>query len=347
VDLVREYRWIRGVALRDPAVSVSEPLIGLTAGGGGHTGYAVAIAQRLAGRARLFFFVSAGDKWSIGRVKGLGGLLEVPRLRSPDKLVPAIMTLHRLAAAYLRSLRGMPRGLSLLVSTGSSQAVAPSLAAKTLGKRLLNLECSDRIATPTRTARLLYRFADETLLAWEEQLRFYPRGVVVGPVYEKAEHKPYKGGYVLFTMGTYGYKELFDQVVRLSLEKAVVQTGKIDPEPYRKARPGWVFFDFDPDIGKWIAGADVVVTHPGVTALSAALAYGKPVVIVHNPRWALAGTREDARMLAEKLNGVFLEEMDPPSIMSAIREAESRPPPRYPDGAENIAKLILSYAQEH
>jgi len=314
--------------------------IALTAGGGGHTGYAVAIAQRLVNRARLLFILSSGDSWSLKRVNKYGGVVEVPRLRSPDNPVPVMFTLHRFLEAYFKSLRSLPRELNVLVSTGSNLAVAPALAAKTLNKPIVNLECADRIVTPTRTAKLLYYLADVTTVQWEEQLKIYPKALVTGPVYEKPEYEPYSGGYILVTMGTYGFKEFFDNLVKLNYERVVVQTGRVDPGQYRRVKPNWVFFDFDPDIGKWIAGADVVITHPGITALNAALAYRKSVVIVRNPRWVLAARREDAALLAEKLNAVFLEDITTESIERAVREAERRKPPQYPDGAEKLTKIL-------
>jgi UDP-N-acetylglucosamine--N-acetylmuramyl-(pentapeptide) pyrophosphoryl-undecaprenol N-acetylglucosamine transferase len=314
--------------------------VGLTAGGGGHTGYAIAIAQRLMGKARVFFVVSSGDLWSLKRVLRYGSVLEVPRLRDPDKPLPIIFTLHRFIKAYFKTLRSLPRDLDVLISTGSNLAIAPALAAKTLRKPIINLECGDRLATPTKTAKLLYRVSNITIVQWEEQLKMYPKALVVGPIYEKPEYKPYSGGYILVTMGTYGFKEFFDNLVKLNYERVVVQTGRVDPEQYRRVKPNWVFFDFDPDIGKWIAGADVVITHTGITALNAALAYRKSVVIVRNPRWVLAARREDAALLAEKLNAVFLEDITTESIERAVREAERRKPPQYPDGAEKLTKIL-------
>jgi UDP-N-acetylglucosamine:LPS N-acetylglucosamine transferase len=314
--------------------------VGLTAGGGGHTGYAIAIAQRLVSKAKVFFVVSSGDLWSLKRVLRYGSVLEVPRLRDPDKPLPIIFTLHRFIKAYFKTLRSLPRDLDVLISTGSNLAIAPALAAKTLRKPIINIECGDRLATPTKTAKLLYRVSNITIVQWEEQLKMYPKALVVGPIYEKPEYKPYSGGYILVTMGTYGFKEFFDIFIKLDFERVVIQTGKVNPEPYERIKPNWVFFNFDPDIGKWIAGADIVITHPGITALNAALAYHKPVVIVHNPKWILAGTREDAKLLAEKLNGVFLEEINLENIKKAIKEAENRKPPIYPDGAEILVKIL-------
>ncbi|MEM1620164.1 MAG: hypothetical protein QXU97_04235 [Fervidicoccaceae archaeon] len=319
-------------------------VVALTAGGGGHTGYAIAIAQRLLGRAELIFVATDGDSWTERRASRLGRLFSVPRLRSPDDPRPLLLSAGAFARSLARSLRALPRDLGALISTGSNQAVAPALAARLRRAPVLNLECCDRIATTSAAARYLYRLgiASRTLLQWEEQLELYPRGEVVGPVYELPEREPFDGGYVLVTAGTYGYEELFDELLESGLESVVLQTGRVSPAKY--ARPGWVVFDFDPDFGRWLAGARVVVAHPGVTALNAALAYGKPVVVAHNPRWRLSVTREDARLLAEKLNGIFLEKVDARELRRAIEEAEGRRPPSYPEGAARAAEIALEEA---
>jgi UDP-N-acetylglucosamine--N-acetylmuramyl-(pentapeptide) pyrophosphoryl-undecaprenol N-acetylglucosamine transferase len=315
----------------------------LTAGGGGHTGYAVALAQRLTGRVELTFIVSEGDLWSFQRVSRFGDVMELPRLRSPDNPKPAILTIHKFMNSLIKSYFKLPQDTVALISTGSNIAIAPALATRVRGGYVVNLECVDRIVTPTKTAKILYKFSNITVLHWEEQLRHYPKAVVVGPIYEKPVYEPYNGGYVLVTAGTYGFKEFFDELIKLDLSKVVVQTGMVDPEPYKRLRPNWIFFRFDPDFSRWIAGADVVVSHLGLTLVNAALGYGKPVITIHNPKWRLAGSREDAKILTEKLNGVFLEEIEASKILRAIKEVEGRKPPKYVDGAEELVKLLSEY----
>ena len=165
--------------------------------------------------------------------------------------------------------------------------------------------------------------------------------MIVGPLYELPEYRPKDEGYVLVTGGTYGHRLLFEAVDKLEEEKVVLQTGRIDPRPFKERHPSWAVFDFDPDFGKWLAGASVVVTHFGKTAIDAALTYRKPVVLVPNPEWRLTASLEDARILAEKLNAVLVEEISPSKIQEAIEEAKSREPPSYPDGAVKLAELVL------
>lgn len=85
----------------------------------------------------------------------------------------------------LRNLRLAIRVLSryrphLVVSNGAGVAAPFFMVAKLLRIPTVYVEVVDRIDSPTLTGRLCYPLADLFLLQWEEQRRFYPRGIVVG-----------------------------------------------------------------------------------------------------------------------------------------------------------------------
>jgi len=102
-----------------------------------------------------------------------------------------------------------------------------------------------------------------------------------------------------------------------------------------------VVFRFTRDFGRWLAGARVVVTHFGQTAVDAALTYRKPTVIVYNPEWKTAAGIGDARFLARKLNAVLVEELTLESLEAAVRDAMARKPVSYEDGGQRLAEEIL------
>ncbi len=316
----------------------------IIASGGGHTGYGVALAQRLVERgAEVEFLIPRGDTWTRRKVERYGRVAaETTKFMGPR--TPLWRGLLRAPGAVLEALRSISDSYDVVVSTGSNHSIAAALAAKLKGIPVVSIESSVRFTAPSRAARLLRRAARLTALQWPEQKNLIPEGVVVGPLYEKPEHRPYDGGYILVTTGTYGYRRLFDTLLGLDEEHVVLQTGRVDPSRYKEARPEWTVFDFDPDLGRWIAGARVVVTHLGKTAIDAALTYGKPVVIAPNPEWTLHGAGlRDAEKLAEKLNAVLIKpwELTPERLREALREAESRKPPRHPDGAEELARIIM------
>ncbi|RJS85342.1 hypothetical protein CW702_01260 [Candidatus Bathyarchaeota archaeon] len=207
------------------------------------------------------------------------------------------------------------------------------------GIPIVNIESSVRFVKPSKTAFLLQPFSKVTALQWEEQLNFL-KGVVTGPLLPKPRFKPWKGGYILITGGTYGHKLLFDVIARSDLSNVVLQTGRVDPSPYRKEHPEWRVFRVTTDFERYIAGADVVVTHYGSTILEAAV-YRKPVVIVPNPEWTRTAGLEDAKFMAKKLNGVLVEEITLNSLLNSICEAKKRRVPELPDGASRLADLIL------
>ena len=194
------------------------------------------------------------------------------------------------------------------------------------GLRLYNIESSVRFTRPSLSAMWLRHFSHVTVLQWDEQKRIHPDGRVYGPLYELPEHEPADKGYILITGGTYGHKLLFDVISELELSNIVLQTGRVNPKPYVKKHPEWTIFRFDPDFGKWLASASVVVSHLGKTVIDAALTYRKPVIIVPNPEWKLSAGWKDAEILANKLNAVLVKEITPRNILHAIDEAKNKNP---------------------
>jgi UDP-N-acetylglucosamine:LPS N-acetylglucosamine transferase len=178
-------------------------------------------------------------------------------------------------------------------------------------------------------------------LQWEEQRSLLRKGVVFGPLLPKPEVKSWNGGYVLVTGGTMGHKSLFDAISESGLENVVLQTGRIDPEQYRKKHPGWRVIDFSSRFYELVAGAELVITHFGSTALEA-LVYGKPMVIVLNPEWTRTVGRSDAEIFSEKVNASFVWQISLRSLLEAIDEAKKKEAPRLADGARNLAEAILN-----
>ena len=306
----------------------------ITASGGGHTGYARAVALHLAGRHQLVFAIRRGDGWSRSRLAGLGRVYETWPGRSPGDPVWRSIGLAR---SLYDSLR-LPR-VDAALCTGHNHSIPPCIAAWLRGAKLILLEDVYRISGGSRSVRLLSPISTLVALHWREQLGLYSRGVVVGPVYEPPTHRPWDGGYVLVTTGSHGFKRLFDTILGLAGRwRLVLQTGRVDPEPYRRA--GVEAFRFDPDIERWIAGASVVVTHIGVTAVNAALGYGKPVVIVYNPEWRLAAPPQDARVVASRIGARFLERLTLDGLAEAVEGALASRPPRIPSGAAKLARLV-------
>jgi UDP-N-acetylglucosamine:LPS N-acetylglucosamine transferase len=310
----------------------------ILAGGGGHTGYGYALAQRLYGKAQLHFLVPQGDFLSQKRLRRFGVVNFL--LKSREAKTPTREFIPRLAMAFIDSFKQISDNFDAVVSTGSNFCIPPSLLAWLRGTPLVNIESSVRFTKASRTALILQLFSTITALHWAEQKRLLRRGVVVGPLFPQPQMEPWNGGYILITGGTLGHKQLFDVISESNLENVVLQTGRVNPEPYRRRHPEWKIIPFSTRFYELIAGAELVITHFGSTVLEAA-AYRKPMVIVLNPEWKRTVGKSDAEIFAEKVNAVFIWDVKLENLLRAIDEAKKRKPPLLKNGAKTLADMIL------
>jgi UDP-N-acetylglucosamine--N-acetylmuramyl-(pentapeptide) pyrophosphoryl-undecaprenol N-acetylglucosamine transferase len=309
----------------------------ILAAGGGHTGYAYALAQALHTKVSLSFLVPEGDLLSEKRLSRFGRVNSLLLPRGPK--TPAHEFAVGLAKAFMDSAGLNLQDFDIVVSTGSNFCIWPAFFAWTRGLPVVNIESSVRFVKPSKTARLLQPLSRITALQWEEQKRFL-NGVVVGPLLHKPEVEPWKGGYVLVTGGTHGHRFLFEALTNTDLRNVILQTGEIDPRSYRERHPEWKVVAITKKFHEMVAGADVVVTHLGSTIIEAVV-YRKPIVLVPNPEWTRTGGSEDAKHLAKKVTAVLVPEIESERLLTAIKEARKRRVPTLPDGAEKLARTIV------
>jgi UDP-N-acetylglucosamine--N-acetylmuramyl-(pentapeptide) pyrophosphoryl-undecaprenol N-acetylglucosamine transferase len=307
-------------------------------GGGGHSGYAYALAQELHTKMKLFFLVAQGDILSKKRLSKFGEVDFFIKPRGPK--TPFTEFIPRLAKAFFKSMSKPFNDFDVVVSAGSNFSILPAIMAWIKGVPIINIESPVRFTRPSKTACILQHFSEITALHWKEQKKIL-NGVVVGPIIPKAELTPKNNDYILVTGGTHGHKLLFDSLKKSHLHNIVLQTGKIDPKPYAIEHPEWKILTFTEKFQELLANAKVVVTHFGLTALEATLVYKKPVVIVLNPEWTRTVGAEDAKYLANKLNAVCVSETKLEILINAIEEAKTRSIPQMPSGAEKLAEIIL------
>ncbi len=317
----------------------TESAVLLLAGGGGHTGYAYALAQALHGRCELYSLVPAGDRLSLQRLSKYSTVSQLTKPRGPK--TPTYRFVSRLITSGIKSLQLVKSRHRVVVSTGSNFCIPPSLAAYLKGGQLINIESSVRFTRASSTARILSRISKITALQWEDQKELFPGGTVYGPFVPSPEAPITDGGYILVTGGTFGHKALFDAISATSYKNVVLQTGVVAQEPYRLQHPEWEIFDFSPTFYRYIAAASVVVTHFGETALESALVYKKPTVIVVNPEWTRTVGVEDAARLTKHLGAQLVTEPNTDSLRNAIEASSSFTPPALPDGSKRLADDIL------
>ena len=321
----------------------------LTASGGGHTGFAVAVASYIPEDVGIVFTVGSGDTFSWAKIAALGrenvSVVELPYGRKPwGSLVGAV---PRLSSAFLLSLARLPK-VSSALCTGHNNCVPPCIASRLRGTPLVSLEDVYRLYSRSRSISLLSRFSRYVALHWQEQENLYPRkGLVVGPVYEPPRYESRDDGFILVTAGSFGYEELFDVFADLVVdglisERVILQTGHVPPEKYKEK--GLEAFSFDPDIDKYISRARIVVTHQGMTAINSALGYGKPTVIVYNPAWRLAATAQEVERVARIVGIEFVPGPYRDRLLDALRRASPPDRDRFEVGAMRLARLLLDLA---
>jgi len=315
-----------------------EKRILILAGGGGHTGFGYALAQRLEDKASMLFFIPEGDTLSYKRLSKFG---KVDYLLKPrGAKTPTGEFAYNLARAFAISMKKVSRKFDVVVSTGSNFCIPPAFTAFSKRIHLINIEGAVRFTRASITARILQPFSAITALQWPEQKKLL-KGTVVGPLLHRPEIQPWNGGYILVTGGTLGHKLLFDAVNESDLKNVVLQTGEIDPEPYRKRHPEWKIMCYSSKFPEFLAGAEIVVTHFGSTALES-IVYQKPAIMVLNPEWKRTVGKTDATIFAKKLGATILSDITLESLIKAIEKAKNNKTPVLKDGTKVLADMILN-----
>ena len=321
----------------------------IVASGGGHTGYAIAIAERileLLPEIDICFILQPNDTWSIQRIfRKLSSnicIMTISKLRGP---------LDNSLKVFIRAPQALFEGLShiknpfMVISTGSNHGIMPIIISKfKKAPFLFTLEDVYRIYSHSKANYLLNKwFNIPVLIQWPEQKMHFHKSIYLGPIYEKPMYKPSDKGYILVVSGTIGHKRLIKLLLKTDLDNVVIQSGNIDPDSIRSKKPSWKIFDFDPNIDKWIANASIVIGHQGVTVVEAALAYRKPIIIAYNPDIPRTSTAIDAMLLAKKINGVFLDTRtaDSKDLLKAIERARGIKPKTFINGAQKFAQMLL------
>lgn len=71
----------------------------------------------------------------------------------------------------------------VVISTGALATVPMCLIAKVFRKKLIFIESFAKITSPTLTGKLLYKFADQFYVQWEDMIKVYPKAIYKGGIY--------------------------------------------------------------------------------------------------------------------------------------------------------------------
>ena len=71
----------------------------------------------------------------------------------------------------------------VIICTGVLAMIPLCLICKLFGKKLIFIESFAKVTSPTRSGKLLYRFADQFYVQWPQMLEVYPDAIYIGGIY--------------------------------------------------------------------------------------------------------------------------------------------------------------------
>ena len=71
----------------------------------------------------------------------------------------------------------------IIISTGALATIPMSIFAKVLKKKIIFIESFAKVTSPTLTGKLVYKFADQFYVQWEEMKEHYPDAICKGGIY--------------------------------------------------------------------------------------------------------------------------------------------------------------------
>lgn len=71
----------------------------------------------------------------------------------------------------------------VIITTGVLATIPMCLLGKKFHKKLIYIESFAKITSPTKTGKLLYKYADRFYVQWEEMLKYYPNAICKGGIY--------------------------------------------------------------------------------------------------------------------------------------------------------------------
>lgn len=71
----------------------------------------------------------------------------------------------------------------IVICTGVLAMIPICLIAKLRGKKLIYIESFAKVTSGTLSGKLLYRYADQFYVQWEQMLEVYPKAIYLGGIY--------------------------------------------------------------------------------------------------------------------------------------------------------------------
>lgn len=71
----------------------------------------------------------------------------------------------------------------VIISTGALSTIPMCLIGKLTRRKLIFIESFAKVNSPTLTGKLLYKFADQFYVQWEQMKEHYPKAIFEGGIY--------------------------------------------------------------------------------------------------------------------------------------------------------------------
>ena len=71
----------------------------------------------------------------------------------------------------------------IVISTGALAVIPLCLLAKLFRRKLIFIESFAKVSSPTKTGKLLYKYADRFYVQWPQMKEFYPDAICLGGIY--------------------------------------------------------------------------------------------------------------------------------------------------------------------
>lgn len=71
----------------------------------------------------------------------------------------------------------------VIICTGVLAMIPMCLLMKLFKKKLIYIESFAKVKSPTKTGKLLYKYADQFYVQWESMKQFYPNSIYLGGIY--------------------------------------------------------------------------------------------------------------------------------------------------------------------
>jgi len=112
------------------------------------------------------------------------GKLDVPTYYVNQINRKEILFIPKLVVIGFKSLRILLKEKpDVMITTGVLATIPMALLVKLFGKKLIYLESFAKVTSKTLSGKLLYKYADQFYVQWEEMLKLYPNAIYKGGIY--------------------------------------------------------------------------------------------------------------------------------------------------------------------